>query len=229
VEASEAKGVPYVVARFNNFFSDRVGMLEYAPDLTDYVVTHFERSFVGARENYLVYKRRQEPGIEHAHESALSNCESETELAEVREHLLFSALYHRSLPSGPIPEEGTFTVCRVNVPADGGILALEIGYRRPHRSARGTTLESSIVVIDEGRRIEVLEKEVQVVRSQDLPRQHAFERIEIELAPWSGKEIMLEFRTRLTGAIRTTGFDLKGFAMIYRDARVQSRRGGARP
>ena len=229
VEASEAKGVRYVVARFNNFFSDRVGMLEYAPDLTHYVVTHFERSFVGARENYMVYKRRQEPSIQHAYESALSNCKSDTELAEIREHLLFSALYHRSLPGRPIPEEGTLTLCRVKVPADGGILALEIGYRRPHRSTRGTTLESSIVVIDEGRRIEILEDEAQVVRSQDLPRQQSFERIEIELAPWSGKEIILEFRTRLTGAIRTTGFDLKGFAMIYRDARVQSRRGGARP
>ena len=204
-------------------------MLEYAPDLTRYLVTHFERSFVGGRENYIVYKRRTEPATQHPYESALADCEERTELAEIRDHLLFSALYHRSVPGSPIPEEGAATLCRVQVPRDGGVLALEMGYRRPHRSQTGTTLETSIVVIDEGRRSEVLVDRAQVVRSQDLPRQQAFERVEIELAPWAGREITLEFRTRLRGAIRTSGFDLKGFAMIYRDPRVQSAPGGARP
>jgi hypothetical protein len=227
--ASEAKNVRYVVARFNNFFSDRVGMLEYAPELTHYLATHFERSFVGAKENYIVYKRRHEPSVEHSHWSALDACESETELAEIRDHLLFSALYHRSLPGSPIPEQGTFTLCRVRVPDAGGVLALEIGYRRPLRSTRGTNLEASIAVIDEGRRKKVLEQELQVVHWRNSARQRPFERIEIELTPWAGREITLEFRTRLIGSIRTSGFDLKGFAMIYRDPRVQSGPGGARP
>ncbi|MCS5638428.1 MAG: hypothetical protein NZ990_18085 [Myxococcota bacterium] len=229
VLASEAKQVGYAVARFNNFFSDRVGILEYAPELTHYLVTHFERSFVGARENYMVYERRDEPSVEHSHQSALASCESETELGEIRDHLLFSALYHRSLPGRPIPEEGTFTLCRVRVPDDGGVLGLEIGYRRPRRSTPGTNLEASIAVIDQGRRKKVLDEQLQVVRWRDSPRQRPFERIEIELAPWAGKEITLEFRTRLIGSIRTSGLDLKGFAMIYRDPRVQSRPGGARP
>ena len=227
--AVEEGKVRYAVARYNNFFSDRVGLLDYAPELAEYLISNFERSFVGGRENYIVYTRRDEPAVEHPHLDVLTDCESENPLVEIREHLLFSALYHRGRLGAPIPEEGLATRCRFRVPDAGGILALEIGYRKPFRSVPGTRLEASIDVLEEGARTSILREELPVVRWRDSPRQHPFKRVEVDLGPWAGREVSLEFATRLEGSIRNSSMDLKGFAMIYRDPRLQERAGGARP
>ena len=53
--------------------------------------------------------------------------------------------------------------------------------------------------------------------------------MEIDLGQWAGKTVDLEFTTRLKGTIKNSVLDLKGFAMIYRDPRLQTQAGGARP
>jgi hypothetical protein len=228
-EALEDLGVDYAVTRYNNFFSDRVGLLDYAPELSQYLIENFQRSFVGGRENYIVYTRRAHPDIQHPHIDLLAECEIETPGVEVKKHLLFSALYHKSQPGMPIPEEGRATRCALDVPPSGGFLSLEIGYRKPHQSAPGTRLETSIAVIEASRKTGILSEQIQVVRWQDSPRQQPFKRFEIDLQPWAGKNVTLEFTTRLLGSVRNSPLDLKGFAMVYRDPRLQSQPGGARP
>ena len=228
-EASEAKNVRYAVARFNNFFSDRVGLLDYAPELAHYLITHFKRRFVGGRENYLVYERRQEPAVEHPYLDVLNACESESPLASITQHLLFSALYHRADPDSPLPESGLVTRCHLPIPATGGVLALELGYRKPIRAARGTRLETSIDLVQAGARNPLLSEQFVVIPWRDSPRQKPFKRIEIDLAPWAGQEVSIELTTRLTGATESSVTDMKGFAMVYRDPRLQSEAGGARP
>jgi hypothetical protein len=228
-EAVEAQDVRYVVARFNNFFSDRVGLLDYAPELAHYLITRFERSFVGGRENYIVYERREEPAVEYPYLDVLARCESANPLAVVRQHLLFSALYHQARPNQPLPAEGLITRCHLSVPEAGGVLALEMGYRRPFRAARGSRLEASIDVLQGEVRNPLLSEQFLVIPWRDSPRQQPFKRIEIDLDPWAGQEIALEFATRLKGSVQTSVLDLLGFAMVYRDPRLQSEAGGARP
>ena len=227
--ATEEKNVRYAVARFNNFFSDRVGLLDYAPDLAEYLISNFERSFVGGRENYIVYTRRSQPGIQHPYIDLLTNCDAEDSGAEIREHLLFSALYHREHPGAPMTEAGITTVCQVQVPEAGGVFALEIGYRKPFRSGMGTRLEVSIDLLDGEIRQPILEERLPVIPWRDSPRQQSFKRMEIDLGQWAGKTVDLEFTTRLKGTIKNSVLDLKGFAMIYRDPRLQTQAGGARP
>lgn len=227
--AAEEKNVRYAVARFNNFFSDRVGLLEYAPDLADYLISNFERSFVGGRENYIVYTRRDEPAIQHPYIDLLANCDVEGPGEEIRKHLLFSALYHRERNGSPIGGEGIATRCLVQVPEEGGVLALEIGYRKPFQSNRGTRLDISIDLLDQDGRQPILEERLPVIPWQGSPRQQTFKRFEIDLGRWAGRTVTLEFSTYLQGKIQDSILDLKGFAMIYRDPRLQSKAGGARP
>jgi hypothetical protein len=52
VEASEANRVSLVVADYNNFFSDRVGLRVYAPKLASYLRTHFEPEFDVASDRF---------------------------------------------------------------------------------------------------------------------------------------------------------------------------------
>jgi hypothetical protein len=228
-EAAEEKNVRYAVARFNNFFSDRVGLLDYAPDLADYLISNFERSFVGGRENYIVYTRRDEPEVQHPYIDLLASCDVEDPGEEIRKHLLFSALYHKGRKGSPMTEEGLVTRCQVQVPEGGGVLALEVGYRKPFRSDRGTRLDISIDLVDEKSRQPILEERLPVIPWQDSPRQQAFKRFEIDLEPWAGRTVDLEFATHLQGTIQDSVLDLKGFAMIYRDPRLQTKAGGARP
>lgn len=228
-DAVEAQGVQYAVARYNNFFSDRVGLLDYAPELSSYLISNFERIFVGGRENYIVYRRREQPSTEHPHLDPLADCEFETHGGEVKKHLLFSALYHKAAFGRPIPEDGITTRCPLQIPQSGGFLALEIGYRKPHRSSPGTRLKASIDVLAQGERTSILSERLPVVRWRDAPRQQAFKRFEIDLGPWAGQAITLEFATQLEGSTLDSQLDLKGFAMVYRDPRLQSKPGGARP
>jgi hypothetical protein len=227
--STEAKGVNLAIARYNNFFSDRVGLLDYAPALAHYLITHFERRFVGGKENYIVYERREEILSEQPFENALESCTTEEDLVEIRHHLLFSALYHKSRPDEPMPPTGLGTRCRIQVPAGGGILALEVGYRRPHGTHPGTTLEISIDLVDGGTRQRLLAETLPVVRGGNSPRQQAFKRFEIDLENWSGRAVELLFTTRLEGAVLRHPMEFREFAMIYRDVRIQQGAGGARP
>ncbi len=229
VAGAQAHDVGLVITRYDNFFSDRVGLLEYAPKLSSYIITHFRRTLVGADDDYIVYQRRPEPLPEHAFIRVLDDCDWEAEEVDLRHHLLFSSLYHRSLPGREMPSDGVETICRVLIPDTGGVLALELGYRRPHLSKLGTTLHAEIFVQVDGEAEVVLDEQLRVVRRQGTRIQQAYKRFEIDLSRWAGKRASFLFRTRLQGAVKTHPLDFKGFAMVWRDVRLQTEAGGARP
>jgi 4-amino-4-deoxy-L-arabinose transferase-like glycosyltransferase len=229
VDGSEERDVQLVMTRYDNFFSDRVGLLDYAPRLASYIITHFERAYIGGGEEYIVYRRRPEPVDETPFADALADCAEGPGGGDVGRHLLFSSLYHRSIPTDPMPETGRRTPCRVRVPPGGGVLSLEIGYRKPFRVASGTTLSGRISVAHAGEQTTILEETLRVMKRQGTTIEHPYKRFEVDLSPWQGEAVELVFETRLDGEIRTHPLDYKGFAMVWRDPRVQAEPGGARP
>jgi hypothetical protein len=229
VAGAERSDVRLAITRYDNFFSDRVGLVDYAPVLVDYLATRFERAFIGPEQDYIVYRRRDEPVAIVPFEDALADCRSSSDLAEVRGHLLFSALYHHSRPTEPIPPEGVVTTCTVQVPGSGGVLSLELGYLRPRSVQPGTQLVSEIDLSVDGGRSRLHEEAFRVVPRQGERRQQPFERVVLPLDAAAGREAKIEFRTRLVGSATPHPLDWKGFAMTYRDPRVQARAGGAHP
>lgn len=229
VEQSEDHGVDLVMTRFDNFFSDRVGLLDYAPVLSNYVITHYERDFIGNDENFIVYRRRTTPELETPFMSALTDCESDSRMSEVRNHLLFSAIYHKSHPMQPIPEEGILTLCRVHVPDEANLLSLDVGYRKPSWVESGTTLDLEISLMAEGGGVSLLKEEIRILPKHGALRQQPFERFDLDLSAWAGQKVVIEFKTHLLGKIQNQGGDLRGFAAVYRDARLQQKASGARP
>ena len=229
VEQSENRGVDLIMTRFDNFFSDRVGLLDYAPALSDYVITHYERDFIGNDENFIVYRRRATPEPETPFKSALTDCESDSRMSEIRNHLLFSAIYHKSHPMQPIPESGISTFCRVRVPDEAGVISLEIGYRKPSWAQSGTTLDLEIFVMAEGNVVSLLKERIRILSKHGALRQQPFERFDLDLSAWAGQEVVIEFKTHLLGKVQNHGGDLRGFAAVYRDVRLQQTPGGARP
>lgn len=238
VAGAEASDVDLVITRFDNFFSDRVGLLDYAPDLSDYLASHFERVFIGPEQGYIVYRRREVPIPPIAYTDALADCTIDESFADAREHLLFSALYHRSRPNDPIPVGGVSTRCRIHVPDDGGVLSLELGYLRPRAALPGTQLiaEISIVVPDDvgggdapEHSTRLYYETFRVVPDRGARRQQRFHPVDLSLDAVAGRDVEIEFHTRLSGRVAAHPLDWKGFAMVYRDPRVQSEAGGARP
>ncbi|MDG2051974.1 MAG: hypothetical protein P8M78_17610 [Myxococcota bacterium] len=238
VAGAEESGVELVVTNFDNFFSDRVGLLEYAPVLSTYLVENFERLFIDSGQDFIVYRRRESPLPSVEYMNVLDDCTSDDELADTRDHLLFSALYHRSRLRQPIPTEGLETHCRLQVPASGGVLSLELGYLRPTAALPGTQLIAEIqlkqiTTTEESgaanAKRSVLYETLRVVPAQTARRQQRFTRFDISLSDWAGQEIEVTFRTRLSGSIAVRSRNWKGFAMVYRDPRVQADANGARP
>lgn len=229
VAGAEALNVELAITRFDNFFSDRVGLLDYAPLLSDYLASHFERVFVGAEQGYIVYRRREAPVEPIPYQDAFADCTVDASFAVVRRHLLFSALYHRSKPDDPIPTEGVTTTCRLQVPEEGGVLSLELGYLRPRAALPGTQLVAEVAVRDAGDRRRLHYETFRVVPSQGARRQQRFVRVDLPLDDAAGHDVELVFHTRLSGRVAAHPLDWKGFAMVYRDARLQAEPGGARP
>ena len=184
---------------------------------------------IGSNESFVIYRRREKPETQHPFVNVLSHCSDDDPLAEIRSHLLFSALYHKSKPDQPIPESGVESRCRVVVPAGGGVLSLELGYRKPYIVERGTRLHARILVESEGEQEVVVDEWLRVVRRGASKLQQPYHRIAVDLTRYRGREIELVFETALEGSVQIHPLDFKGFAMIFRDPRVQHRSGGARP
>ncbi|MEE3327177.1 MAG: hypothetical protein VX252_07585 [Myxococcota bacterium] len=228
-DQSRDQEVELIMTRFDNFFSDRVGLLEYAPYLSNHVITQYERDFIGHDENFIVYRKRAVPENETPFTNALMDCHSESGMSEIRNHLLFSALYHKSHPLEPLTASGISTRCRIRVPDGASVLSLEMGYRKPSWVEPGSVLDFTISIVEGNRSVSILEEKMRVVPKLNAIRQQPFRRFDLDLQAWAGQEIELEFETRIRGSVRNHGGDLRGFAAVYRDARIQARPDGARP
>ncbi len=220
VAGAESNRVRLAVTRYNNFFSDRVGLRDYAPDLARYLRTHFVVDYTVASDRYIFLSRRAEPLPERETLRVLGDCEFRDEYQLVREHLLFENLYHNFDRSRG--NRRVVTSCTVAVP-ERAELMLAVGYRRPSRVRRGTSLTMEISVALDGTS-EVLHSAVVPVRAQRGWESPPFPQVRIDLSRFANREVNLSFRTTLSGAVRMSQLDIVGFAAVWQDPRIALRR-----
>ncbi len=202
--ASEAdvRQAKLVISDYNNFFSDPVGMLTYAPLLTDYVHNNFREVFSAAPGRQLFLVRREHPLPFRRRSRLLTDCWVTTLPAQagfVVEHVLFRALY-QSLRSG---EPSTDTFCNVTVPEDG-VLRFALGMRIPDAASPEAHVLAEVWVLPE--------------TGAPLPATRAFhaDRPVVPLSGWvgppateyavdlrryAGERVLLIFRSRLLGEV----------------------------
>jgi hypothetical protein len=223
VSGAEAHGVRLAVTRYNNFFSDRVGLREYAPDLAQYLRKQFDIEFTVAIDKYIFLARRETRLPERQTLSVLDHCDASGEDQLVREHLLFESLYHKfetELYSGRVE-----TACTVTVP-EIAELAVSIGYRQPLRVRPGTSLTVEVNAHTD-RGSEPLLSETLLLRRQKDWRSPAFPEYRIDLSRFANQEVVLSFRSVLRGEVTMNQLDMTGFAAVWQDARIELRGGGS--
>jgi hypothetical protein len=226
VAGAREAGVGLVVTDYDDFFSERARLREYAPRLADYVRREFEIAFTLASESQLFLRRRATPLPERASLDALADCDagaSSDEPRSVRDHLLFRSLHHRLAPGTPGQTQERVTRCRVRVPADA-TLALQIGYRQPLRIDRKAQLSAEIEVSEAGATPEagaaLLRTPIPLgpARSWSSPPGPQFR---LDLSRWAGREVELVLRTRFQGRAEMHELDFAGFAMLWQDPRIE--------
>jgi len=224
VEGARARGTKVALARFENFFSDRVGLRDYAPVLARYLRNEFDVAYTGFGDSVLFLERRAEPRPEVESIELIPHCEPGDErVVKMREHLLFGSIYHEAhsgigLQRGPLE-----TRCTLRVPEGGADLVLELGHRPPAGATSGASLLATIAVRDlEGREYDLLRETIRVVPApRPLPRAPRRLPRRVDLSAWAGREITLVLRSRLSGRIRQTPVNIRAFAMVWQDPHLE--------
>jgi hypothetical protein len=223
VSGAEAHGVRLVVTRYDNFFSDRVGLREYAPALAQYLRNQFDIEFTVAIDQYIFLARRETRLPERETLSVFDRCDPSDERQVVREHLLFESLYHHfdtKRFDGRVETE-----CTVTVP-DGAELAVSIGYREPLDVRPGASLTVEVNARTH-RGSEPLLSETLLLRRQKDWRSPTFPEYRIDLSRFANQEVVLSFRTVLLGEVSMNPLDMTGFAAVWRDPRIELRGDGS--
>ena len=224
VQGSEANGVTVAITRLNNFFSDKVGMRDYAPELTRYLDTHFEQRYTVGRAEYLLYTRREQPAVPETFESVLDDCSWTDSKTEIEDHLLFSSLYQTMGPGVERRDDMLVTRCRVRIPNRGGDFVWRLDYPTPVEVRDQATLFVEVLVVDGGVSNRVFVKTSKV--SSTSARRNRFpaaSEYRIDLSRWAGKEVELVLRSTRNGRVIMSANEIRGFGARWQHPRIVAR------
>jgi hypothetical protein len=223
VEGAEAHRVQLAFTRYNNFFSDRVGLRTYAPILAEYLITHFELLFSVGTEDYLVLRKLPQPRPQLDERDLLGDCDlsSGQQIAHTRSHLLFDSLYHNPGTGVEMPRAAVQTECRVRVPAQGAELVVELGYRQPGFIMRRGSLTMEIFAEIDGELRRLFRHAFPVVAN--IPGRYRFpplDEFRVDLSAYAGEEVKLVLRTTRTGQVVMDPFDFRGYGTMWQKPRI---------
>ncbi len=222
-------GGPLAITRYNDFFSDRVLLREYAPALVDYLKTHFDMKYTVGHEDFIHLERRSEPRPKPRTVSILPWCNTSRGYQTVREHLLFPALYHDPGTGGEMPTATVETPCDVPVPREGATFVVRLGYRAPAVVVRNTTLTMEVLAVGANEKL-LLAHEVFTVEPA-LPvarRKPVAPELRIDLTPWAGRTVRLILRTIRRGQVHVRPLEPRGFGTVWEGPELVLH-GGAAP
>ena len=232
VEGARKAGVRLVVADYDDFFSERSKLREYAPLLVDFLRREFTIDFSLGIDEQLFLKRRATVLPESESFDALAECDVKPGRADrrsVRDHLLFRSLHHSLEKGAPGESQRVVTRCRVHVP-EAATLALQVGYRQPTRIDPDAQLVAEIVVMDGDtkppRSDLLLHAPIPVGPALGWSSPPGPE-FRLDLSRWSNRDVVLVFRTLFRGSVAMNELDFSGFQMLWQDPRLD--RGPAHP
>jgi len=221
VHGAEQNAGSLAITRFNDFFSDRVGLRDYAPRLARYLRTHFEMKYTVGREDFVHLQRREHPIALPDATPLLASCDLERGYQHVREHLLFPALYHEPGTGDEMEAATIETVCQVTVPEPGAELRVRVGYRAPATVAPDTTLSAEVLVLARGQKTLMARKHFIVEpRSIDVRRRALAPELRVDLSPWAGEPVRLLLRTVRRGRVHVRPLERQGFGTIWQDPKL---------
>ncbi len=228
VAGSRTNGVRFAVARYNGFFSDRDRLRDYAPALIDHLDRDFAIPFTAGGDNFIFLIRRPRSAPKRETVRLLEHCTIEPLQStgldhQVREHLLFSALYQ---DEGDHHDEAEWTVesrCRIRLPDDPGLLlGVRPDYYPPRDAEPGTTLDFEVWVERSGYAPEkVLEHRVPVVKPPQLRliRYWPGEQ-RANLGRFAGEEVTFVFRGRRSGRVEQHPLAFRSYSTMWIDPRL---------
>lgn len=231
VAEAERSGGRLAVVDYNNFFSDPVGLSEYAPVLAGYLRRSFAPVLSVAVDKHLVLARRSTPLPDRALVSPLEDCDARpaAEFGEriIRDHLFFEALYHFLEAGGDGERQVRETECRVHVP-DNARLRGRIGYRQPRAVGDDVRLSAEMWArTDEvGGAARLLEADVPTIEQVGWGSPAPVE-YEVDLSHLAGQDVTLVLRTVFDGEVEVNPLALWGFAMVWQDLQMEYDRGSA--
>ena len=221
VAASRERAGNLAVVRFNDFFSDQRGMREYAPALVDHLVRDWELSYKVGREDFLHLQRREEPSAGPRGRSALPDCDLSRGYQQVREHLLFPALYHDPGTGREMEAATIETSCTVRVPADG--LAARDARRLPRAEARGARHDPHRRGPRRRAEAEGPDGAATLRRrggpGLPAPRRVVDAPLRVDLSRWAGRELRIILRTVRRGQVEIRPLEARGFGTVWEDPR----------
>ncbi|MED5262761.1 MAG: hypothetical protein VX574_10225 [Myxococcota bacterium] len=223
VEGVEENGVRLAISRMSNFFSDRRGLREYAPQLATYLKTNFDITYVMSRDGFVYLERRETPKPTPNTINALADCEGLDPAIDggkiLESHVLFDALY--LYPGTWGKRTAVEAHCRVTVPPNSE-LALRIGFQPPHSVEPGTWLMAEILALTGDRSEKLLARIFDVappgfMQWGSVP----YPEFRVDLSHLADEEVTLVFRTTRSGNLNLGLFYLGGFAMAWEDPRLE--------
>lgn len=218
---AEENRATVAITRLNNFFSDRVGLRDYAPVLTQYIDSHFEHRYTIGRSEYLIYTRRKEPIATERFESVLEDCNQRSDRATIEEHLLFRSLYHTLGVGFGAQDETLTTRCRVEIPLAGGDFVWEMEYPHPAKLRSPTTLSIEVLVesIAGQQRVflEVLEVETRNPRVSRFPAPREYR---VDLSHYAGQTVTLIMRSTRDGLVVMSANAKRSFGTHWQHPRI---------
>ena len=205
----------------NDFFSDRVGLRTYAPELVHHLETHYEMKYTVGREDFVHLVRRPEPIAPPPVTAVLPLCDTDRGYQTVREHLLFPALYHDPGTGSEMPSATIETPCDVPVPEGGATFAVRVDYRAPATVEPGTTLTTEVLVVGAEFKRRMASKAFRVAPQTLDAGRVAFEpELRVDLDEWAGGNVRLLLRTIRRGRVIVQPFERTGFGTVWQDPRL---------
>lgn len=221
---AEADKATLVVSDYSNFFSDPIGMLTFAPLLTEYVRENFREVFSAppTQQSFLV--RRDQPLPARQRSYLLAECWVTTMPAQagsVVEHVLWRALYQSVNPAAPFAD----TLCRTTVP-EGGQLRFGLGMRTPDTASPDAHVAAEIWVLPEAGApspaARVFQADRPVVPISGWAGRSATEHV-VDLSNYAGQQVLLIFRSGfLGGEVRLNPLAPWGFAVAWEGPTVET-------
>ena len=224
VTGAENHNTPVVITRLNNFFSDRVGLRDYAPVLSDYIDTHFEQRYTIGRSEYLLYTRRERPVASENFASVLEDCDQQSDKASIEDHLLFRSLYQTIGVGFAGHEDSLTTRCRVKIPRSGGEFVWQMEYSHPVKLRSPTTLLIEVSIESNQQRHPVFSESIEVkpinprVNRLPAPREYR-----VDLSIYAGQSVILIMRSTRNGLVSMSTSAKRGFGTHWQHPRIVAR------